>query len=84
MLILETLSYLVKDRKNVGCDGRYAKYFLEFKNNWLRFQAVDTDWLRVRDGQSFVIAYDIEDELVFVLMGLLLPGVCTFAVVGDV
>ena len=45
---------------------------------------MDTDWLRVIDCQSFVIAYDIEDELVFVLMGLLLPGVCTFAVVGDV
>ena len=45
---------------------------------------MDTDWLRVRDGRSFVIAYDIEDELVFVLMGLLLPGVCTFVVVCDV
>ena len=64
MLILETLSYLVSYWNNVGCDRR--------------LQTVDTGWLRLIDGRSFsLLRTTCEGDIVFVLMGLLLPGVCT-------
>ena len=71
MLILETLSYLGNYRNNVGCDRR--------------LQTVDIGWLRLIDGQSLsLLRTTCEGDIVFVLMGLLLPGVCTSVVVCDV
>ena len=51
MLILETLSYLVNYRNNVGCDGR--------------LQTVDIGWLRLIDGRSFSLLRTILKVILF-------------------